>query len=260
MQNLKVEERLIVEAEFEPDHRGSDGLRDKVLDLCHELKEFGVIIKVETALRAVGYDLIGYMHAIGHKIPQKPTDGAPPEPDRYKCTRVMADLKLYGSAQSMAADGTLLSQLRPKLITVLCSNELENLSRLKATLPNVGLFGVITPYVYENTTEYSNSCYLRTDVLALANHGIQAELDGIIANPSVIELLKDSLPQQMSIISTNVWPTGISQENEYEPTVPIAKAIKRGASRVIIGSAILKMENRKEMIFRCLDEIAHAVG
>ena len=51
-------------ADFEPDTSGRRGVRLKVLELANQLKGTGFVLKVNSILRATGYDLIDEFIAV----------------------------------------------------------------------------------------------------------------------------------------------------------------------------------------------------
>jgi orotidine-5'-phosphate decarboxylase len=108
MKTLTLPERLIVAADFEPPKQilgeiplGQRWVKQRVLELADKLKGTGVIFKVNSALRACGYDLIDELHARG--------------------LRVFADLKLSDIKNTLKTDGVLLREAKPEILTVMCT-------------------------------------------------------------------------------------------------------------------------------------------
>lgn len=112
-------ERLIVAADFKPKPEecipyglARNSVRRQVLALADSLKGTGVYLKVNSALRACGYDLIGEIQSRG--------------------LRVFADLKLYDIPNTLTDDGILLRETNPGLVTVVCSAGVPAMQALKA--------------------------------------------------------------------------------------------------------------------------------
>ena len=126
---LKPAERLIVAADFKPApnqqfHASSrrEWVRGEVLALADRLRDTGVYLKVNSALRACGYDLIEEIH--------------------WRGLRVFADLKLFDIGETLATDGVFLKEVKPELLTTVCVAGVNAMQALKAELPDTEVLGV----------------------------------------------------------------------------------------------------------------------
>src|SRR3989344_8199421 len=120
---MEVSERLIVAADYDPRKLGGIiGVKNEVLKLAESLKGLGVIIKVNSVLRARGYSLIEDLHGLG--------------------LRVFADLKLIDIPATMKLDGRLLREVKPDILTVMCCAGVDGMRAVRDTLPDTEVLGV----------------------------------------------------------------------------------------------------------------------
>lgn len=64
LHHLTPADRLIIAADFKPSAgTGRAGVRSQVLRLADDLNGLGIILKVNSALRACGYGLIDEIHS-----------------------------------------------------------------------------------------------------------------------------------------------------------------------------------------------------
>jgi orotidine-5'-phosphate decarboxylase len=124
MTERKPEDQLIVAADFSPDENligkagSSDNVRGKVMMLAEKLRDLGVYIKVNSILRACGFDLIKDLHDLG--------------------LRAMADLKLHDIPNTLETDAILLQEFKPDIVTVMCAASVEAMMRVREKLDPVG--------------------------------------------------------------------------------------------------------------------------
>src|SRR3989344_5882879 len=116
MRVLTPAERLIVAFDFDPPEENlhpRQWVRSQVCALARKLKGTGVCVKVNSALRMSDYDLVDEIHDRGLKV--------------------FADLKFNDIPQTLSIDGKLLNDVRPELVTVMCSAGVSSMQALKKT-------------------------------------------------------------------------------------------------------------------------------
>ncbi|MFA6553933.1 MAG: orotidine-5'-phosphate decarboxylase [Candidatus Paceibacterota bacterium] len=244
---LTPAERLIVAADFKPGQPwekfyGRVGVRSQVLALANSLKGTGVYLKVNSALRACGYDLISEIQSCG--------------------LRVFADLKLYDIGETLSTDGILLKEAKPELLTTVCSAGVLAMQALKKELPDTEVLGV-TVLTSLNGADVQKiySSDIGATVLMLAKHALVAGIDGWICSPKEASTLR-TLSDRMSINTPGIRPTWAivpGDDQNPERIMTPAKAIKAGADRIVIGRPIVKAEKPYDAVMRTIDEIASAV-
>ncbi len=238
--HLRAEERLIVAADFTPlNGEGRSWVQKQVLDLTDKLADTGVVIKVNSALRACGYDLIDEIHARGLKV--------------------FADLKLFDIKETLATDGAYLREAAPYLLTTVCSVGIEGMRALKASLPNTEVLGVtVLTNLKDADTERMFSCTVREGVLRFAHLAEEAEIGGLISSPKEAEMLREKFGTFLSINTPAIrpaWSVVEGDDQNPERIMTPAMAINAGANRIVIGRPITKAVNPREAVLRTLEEI-----
>ena len=248
---LTPAERLIVAADFKPDpklcysftayfHSRRDYVREKVLALADSLKGTGVYIKVNSALRACGYDLIDEIHARGLKV--------------------FADLKLYDIGETLSTDGVLLKEAKPELLTTVCVAGVSAMQALKAELPDTEVLGVtVLTSLKDADTQAMFTCSTEEAVMRFAQVAADAKIDGLISSPKEAEVLRAKFGIVLSLNTPAIRPTWAivpGDDQNPERIMTPAKAIKAGADRIVVGRPIVKAENPYEAVMRTIEEIA----
>lgn len=237
---LKPEERLIVAADYSGNRYD---VEMKIMELGRSLRGMGVIIKINSALRALGYDLICQLHDAG--------------------LEVFADLKLNDIPATMETDGELLSQFKPGFVTVMCSAGMKGMQALKAKLPNTEVLGVTVL-----TSMGEKDCFvlfgrsINEAVVKFAIDAQQAGIDGLVASPAESVILRKWVVPSMTINTPGVrplWSAVADDDQNPDRVMTPAKAIQAGATRIVIGRPITQATNPRDAVMRTLDEIAKAL-
>lgn len=250
---LTPAERLIVAADFKPikaDGKDSfktqvitladkDWVRTKVLTLADTLKGTGVYLKVNTALRVCGYDLIGEIQSRG--------------------LRVFADLKLFDIGETLSTDGVFLKEAKPELLTTACVVGTTSMQALKAELPDTEVLGVtVLTSLKEPDTEEMFRATIEASVMKFALIAERAGLDGLICAPTDIAYIKSVIKKSMSFNTPAIRPTwAIVPGDDQNPDriMTPAKAISAGATRIVVGRPIVNDKNPYDAVMRTIEEI-----
>lgn len=243
MRMLKPAEQLIVAADFKPDPKqgqGRDWVRGEVLTLAESLKGTGVYLKVNSVLRACGYDLVG-------KIQQRDL-------------RVFADLKLFDIPETLSTDGVLLQEFRPELLTVVCTAGITAMRALKAELPYTEVLGVtVLTNLTDADTQAMFVCTTEEAVLRFARLAEDAGIDGLISSPKEAEMIRANFGIVMTLNTPGIRPEwAIVAGDDQNPAriMTPAKAIRAGADRIVVGRPIVRAKEPYEAVMRTIEEIA----
>ncbi len=241
---LTPAERLIVAADFKPiAPNGRAWVRREVLTLADNLYQTGVYLKVNSALRAYGYDLIAEIQGRG--------------------LRVFADLKLIDIGETLSIDGVLLKEAKPEILTTMCVAGLNAMQALKAELPDTEVLGVTVPTSLKNAdTQAMFTCSTEETVMRFAQIAADAKIDGLISSPKEAEVLRAKFGIVLSLNTPAIRPTwaivpgdGQNPDRIMTPT----KAIRAGADRIMVGRPIVQSKNPHEAVMRIIEEIAQAI-
>ncbi len=244
--------RLIVAADFKPPDdirvKGNPAcrhwIRQQVLRLAIDLRGTGVILKVNSALRASGYDLIGEIHDLG--------------------LGVFADLKLFDICETLSTDGVLLKEAKPELLTTACVAGVTAMQALKAELPDTEVLGVtvLTSLKLADTEEMFRAT-VEASVMKFALLAETAGMDGLICAPTDIPFIQSVVKRQMTFNTPAIRPTwAIVPGDDQNPDriMTPAKAIKAGADRIVVGRPIVRHKNPYDAVMRTIEEIVSATA
>lgn len=245
MKTLSIEERLIVAADFKPEGGNKRGNASVELSrLLESLRGTGVTVKVNSLLRASGYDVLDEVHRSG--------------------LRVFADLKLDDISETLATDGALINEFEPELLTVKCTAGVEGMKKLKDAVPNTEVLGVtILTSLFADHTNAVYNCMPDVAVLRLARLAVDAGIGGVIASPAEASMLRKEFGDKITINTPAVRPTWAmvagDDQNPKRAKTP-AEAIAAGADRIVVGRPITQAKDPLEAVKRTLEEIASAIG
>ena len=247
MKELKPEERLIVAADYSPRNFGGiQGVESKVLALAKELEGLGIYIKVNSVLRAVGYDLIIRLHNLGLKV--------------------FADLKLIDIPNTMGTDGEMLAEVEPEILTVMCCADIDGMNAVQKVLGNTTEILGVTVLTSLNEEECQSifTCSTKAGVLRFARMAQLAGLGGLILSPKEVDILNKRFELTLSLNTPGIRPVwSLVEGDDQSRVLTPQKAIENGAERIVMGRPIVKAsandkglpKNPREAVERTLEEI-----
>lgn len=242
---MKIAERLIVAADFDPRTCGGlGGAHGKVLALAESLQGLGVIIKVNSILRAYGYGLIQQLHDLG--------------------LRVFADLKLNDIPETMELDAAMLAVLKPEILTVMCGASSLGMRRVKDVLGDQTLVLGVT-VLTSMDKPHCNAVYV-TDpeetVVRLARLAFVGHADGLVLSPQEVATVR--AVQELDafrLVTPGIRPAWASVAGDDQKRVATpAEAITAGAERIVVGRPITQATDPRAAVERTLAEIEAALA
>lgn len=245
MEKRKPEDCLIVAADFRPkgEKNFREEVRGKVLNLAKQLKGLGVYIKVNSILRACGFDLIDELHDMG--------------------LRVFADLKLTDIPETMETDGILLAEANPEIVTVMCNSSVEGMARVKNTLRNAKtqVLGVtILTSLDEDECQQIYICSTKAGVVRFARLAQLAGLDGLIMSIKEVEVATKRKELKLSINTPGVRPDWmVIKDDDQKRTGGIKEAFEKGVNAIVMGRPIVQAVDPRGAVERTLAEIAEGL-
>ena len=242
---MHLHDRLIVAADFKPAELGGiQGVRSEVLKLANDLKGSGVIIKVNSVLRAAGYSLLRELRDFGLQI--------------------FADLKLIDIPATMAIDGEFLAETPPDLLTVMCCAGVDGMHSVAKVLPSTRVLGVtVLTSLNEEECQAIFTCSTKAGVLRFARMAQLAGLDGLILSPAENEVLRKRFEIVLSLNNPAIRPSWSLVEGDDQDKSRIMtpkRAILNGADRIVVGRPILQAPDRRDAVRRTLYEIQEALA
>lgn len=240
---METSERLIVAADFDPRKFGGiNGVREKVLKLADTLEGLGVIIKVNSILRACGYSLIKDLHELG--------------------LRVFADLKLVDIPNTMETDGAMLAEVKPELLTVMCCAGIDGMASVQKVIGSeTEVLGVSVLTTFdEEECQAIFTCSTKAGVLRFARMAQLASLGGLILSSQEAEMLSKKKELLLSLNTPGIRPKwSLVAGDDQKRVMTPGKAIDAGAKRIVIGRPITQDDNPREATEKTLREIEEAM-
>lgn len=246
MSNIPIGERLIVAADYSPaKYGGIVGARRKVLNLAWELEGTGIYFKVNSVLRAYGYDLVNDLHKLGIKV--------------------FADLKLNDIPNTMRTDAEMLAEVRPEIVTVMGSAGIKGIKTVKEVLGDATEVLVVTVLTSldDNKCQQIFGCSTDAGVLKFARIAQSAGADGLILSPADIGILKGKPEITLPMNAPNFRPKWSFVENDDQNpdrSLTIVEAFKNGLERAVMGRAIIDAQSPREAVMLTLEEIEEGLA
>lgn len=95
---------------------------------------------------------------------------------------------------------------------------------------------------------------LRREVCHLAKLAQRAGLDGVVASPQEIKMLRRSIRGAFVVLTPGVRPAWSGKDDQKRTMTP-ADAVAAGADYLVIGRPVLKAEDRRAAVEKILEEI-----
>jgi orotidine-5'-phosphate decarboxylase len=237
----EAHKRLIVAADYKPiDNKGVESVLFQVESLCKELSRTNVCIKVNSLLRAEGYDLLEMIHSFG--------------------LTSFPDLKLNDIGETLAIDGEFLREVKPRFVTAMCSTGHDALKRLKDELPDTKVLGVtvLTTFTEEQCVQIYGTP-IRQTVFRLAEMAALAGVDGFISSPKEAHLLKNAFPDKLVITpGVRFADVGVKGDDQNQDRVATPEAaLQAGADCVVMGRPITQASDVSAAVLKFVDQISH---
>lgn len=239
-----LSQRLYVALDFEADEckQGRGHISRRVLEFADELAGLGVGVKLNSILRACGYDLIDELHV--------------------RNLKVFADLKLPSEIDhTLTADAALLREAEPEFVTISCHNNVTGMLGVVRNLGNrTKALGVTIPsgankeehiVLYNSTTEDA--------ILRLAIQANKGGLQGLVQPGRMISAVRQRFPRRFEIAAVGVRPSWSPVRNDdQQDTITPGEALRARADILIVGRPITQAKRPTDAIRRILDEMASA--
>ena len=246
MSDIPIGERLIVAADYSPvKYGGIVGARREVLNLAWELKDTGVYLKVNSVLRAYGYNLVNDLHKLEIKV--------------------FADLKLNDIPNTMRTDAEMLAEVNPEIVTVMGSAGIEGIKAVQEVFGDTTEVLVVTVLTSldDNECQQIFGCSTDAGVLKFARIAQSAGADGLILSPADIGILMGKPEITLPMNAPNFRPDWSLVENDDQNpdrSLTIVEALKNGLERAVMGRAIIYAESTKEAVMLTLEEIKEGLA
>lgn len=126
--------------------------------------------------------------------------------------------------------------------------------RVKIPPPKIIAVTVLTSMDKTALSGVGISDTMALEVLRLAKLAEEAGLDGVVASPSEITLLRKNLGKDFIIVTPGVRPEWAASGDQKRIATP-KRAIEDGASFIVVGRPVTDAKDRREAVKKILDEI-----
>lgn len=171
--------------------------------------------------------------------------------------KIFLDLKLHDIPNTVAKAVAAAGELGVQMLTVHLSGGSAMLrAAVEAKPPGLSLLGVtvLTSASQETLDETGIDSELQTQVVRLAELGKKCGVDGLIASPKEIHVLRERVGQEMLLVTPGVRPTWAGADDQKRFTTP-SEALHNGADYLVIGRPITANADPPAAIKRLLEEI-----
>lgn len=213
-----------------------------VIEFAEELRGTGVIIKLNAALRALGYQVILELHNRGLKV--------------------FADLKLDDIGATLAIDGLFLDAFKPAIVTAKAT-AFTGIRKLKQALPDTEV--LVVPVLTTFTEKEREAIYgnpeesISDTTIRLLECGFACGGDGFICAPAEIRALRAHFGDGVTINTPNVRPVDLPVAGDDQNAArgaTVTQAFEWGADRVVVGRPVTQAPHKREATLTILKETA----
>lgn len=220
---------------------------NKALDIIQKFREHIDIFKVGFELfTSVGPKIVEKINSMGKKV--------------------FLDLKYHDIPNTVAKSVQAASELGVFMLNVHTLGGLEMMRQAVQALVSISLKKNINrPKILGVTilTSIDEKCLinelgigqgLRIQVRHLAGLALRAGLDGVIASPQDIEMIRSHCGKGFLIVTPGIRLSGTPIENQKRTSTP-KEALRKGADYLVIGRAILSQPDPVSALERIIKEI-----
>ncbi|HEV8482406.1 MAG TPA: orotidine-5'-phosphate decarboxylase [Blastocatellia bacterium] len=220
--------------------------RDRALRLVEQLSGLVGMFKIGSQLfTAEGPDLVREIVGAGE--------------------RVFLDLKFHDIPNTVATAAESAARLGVSIFNVHALGGAEMMRSAAHAVKDRGILWMTRPAVLgvtvltsmdeSNLAEVGVNTDMNSEVVRLATLARDSGLDGVVASPREIRLIREFVASEGFIILTpGIRPAGTATGDQKRIATPL-DAIRDGADFLVIGRAITSSDNPRAVVQRLLEEI-----
>jgi orotidine-5'-phosphate decarboxylase len=171
--------------------------------------------------------------------------------------KVFLDLKLHDIPNTVARAVESAAQLGVQMLTIHLSGGPEMIrAAAEARKNNLSILGVtvLTSATEETLREIGISDKIDNQVLRLAKLGVECGIDGLIASPREVKMLRQEFGGEIKIVTPGVRPNWAEAGDQKRAVTP-REALDVGADYVVIGRPIVADPNPRQALTKILGEL-----
>ena len=171
--------------------------------------------------------------------------------------KVFLDLKLHDIPNTVGKAVESAHRLGVQMLTIHLSGGEEMIrAAIAGRKHNMSILGVtvLTSASEQTLRETGVSDKIENHVLRLAKLGVEKGIDGIVASPHEITMLRREFGGKIKIVVPGIRPSGSESADQKRVMTP-REAIQAGADYLVIGRPIIADPAPHEAVTRILDEV-----
>jgi orotidine-5'-phosphate decarboxylase len=171
--------------------------------------------------------------------------------------KVFLDLKLHDIPNTVEKAVESAGRLRVQMLTIHLSGGEEMIrAAIAGRKHNMSILGVtvLTSASEQTLRETGVSDKIENHVLRLAKLGVEKGIDGIVASPHEITMLRREFGGKIKIVVPGIRPSGSESADQKRVMTP-GEAIQAGADYLVIGRPIIAHPAPREAVTRILEEV-----
>ena len=218
--------------------------KEKALEIVSDLKGLGACFKIGKQLfTSTGPELVREIVAMGEDV--------------------FLDLKYHDIPNTVAKAGAAAAQLGVKIFNVHASGGRKMMEAVRSEMdklqnpPLVLAVTILTSLGEEDIREVGFDRTIPEQIAKLAKLAKDSGMDGVVASPLEIELIRETCGKDFKILTPGIRPAFAAVNDQKRIATP-AEALRKGADYLVIGRPITAAENRREAFLKILEECKNA--
>ena len=218
--------------------------KKKALEIVSDLRGLGACFKIGKQLfTSTGPELVREIVGMGEDV--------------------FLDLKYHDIPNTVAKAGVAAAELGVKIFNVHASGGRKMMEAVREEMnkltdpPLVLAVTILTSLGEEDIREVGFDRTIPEQIAKLARLAKDSGMDGVVASPLEIELIRETCGKDFKILTPGIRPAFAAVNDQKRIATP-AEALRKGADYLVIGRPITAAENRREAFLKILEECKNA--
>ena len=214
--------------------------KQKALEIVSDLKGLGACFKIGKQLfTSTGPELVKEIVGMGEDV--------------------FLDLKYHDIPNTAAKAGVAAAELGVKIFNVHASGGRKMMEAVRSEMdklanpPLVLAVTILTSLGEEDIREVGFDRTIPEQIAKLAKLAKDSGMDGVVASPLEIELIRETCGKDFKILTPGIRPAFAAVNDQKRIATP-AEALRKGADYLVIGRPITAAENRRVAFLKILAE------
>ena len=218
--------------------------KEKALEIVGDLKGLGACFKIGKQLfTSTGPELVREIVGMGEDV--------------------FLDLKYHDIPNTVAKAGVAAAELGFKIFNVHASGGRKMMEAVRSEMdkltnpPLVLAVTILTSLGEEDIREVGFDRTIPEQIARLAKLAKDSGMDGVVASPLEIELIRETCGKDFKILTPGIRPAFAAVNDQKRIATP-AEALSKGADYLVIGRPITAAPDRREAFLKILEECGAA--